>query len=353
MSSEKKSKFQRKKKSISSQIKEHLSSPSKKEAKTVKTVSTGSTLLDLAISGGVYERGGVPVGILVEIFGPSGSGKTVLLSEMAGNVKRMNGDVMFFDPESRLNHQFARLFGLDTSQISYSKPNTVTEVFEEIRKWEVSEGKINGVFTDSLAALSTEMEMEDDKGDKMGMRRAKEFSEQLRKTCRILPQKNILMVCSNQIRQNLDGGLYGQKYVSPGGEAIAFYCSVRLRTFNPKKIKQVVVFNGRKEIERVVGVEVEVEVFKNSVWSPYRTANLTILFDYGIDDIRENLKFLKQNLRTTTYQIGDIKLSNSLEEAIKIVEEERYEEVLRGKVIEVWNEIESQFKSERKPKRTT
>ena len=38
-------------------------------------VSTGSTLLDLAISGTRVRGGGYPGGILVEIFGASGTGK--------------------------------------------------------------------------------------------------------------------------------------------------------------------------------------------------------------------------------------------------------------------------------------
>ena len=47
-------------------------------------ISTGSTLLDLAISGGRVHGGGLPGGIFVEAFGPSGSGKTVLLSDREG-----------------------------------------------------------------------------------------------------------------------------------------------------------------------------------------------------------------------------------------------------------------------------
>jgi RecA/RadA recombinase len=97
-----------------------------------------------------------------------------------------------------LNKQFARIFGLDTNLMGYSRPNTVPEVFSAVRYWKPEpEGKIHGVFADSLAALSTDMEMGKDEGDKYGMRRAKEFSEELRKTCRILAQKNYLMVCSN------------------------------------------------------------------------------------------------------------------------------------------------------------
>ena len=71
------------------------------------------------------------------------------------------------------------------------------------------------------------MEMEKDEGDKMGMRRAKEFSEELRKTARILAQSNMLMVCSNQLRVNV-GATYGPKYTTPGGEAIGYYASLRL-----------------------------------------------------------------------------------------------------------------------------
>ena len=318
---------------------------------TGNNISTGSTLLDLAISGGRVWGGGLPGGVLVEIFGPSGSGKTVLLSEIAGDVQRKGGEVMFKDPEARLNKQFAQIFDLDTTKMAYSTPNTVPEVFQAVRDWEVkNDSIINGIFADSLAALSTDMEMENKEGDKMGMRRAKEFSEELRKTCRILKESNYLMVCSNQIRENLDAGPYGLKYKSPGGEAIGFYASCRLRTLKPEKIKVRKKTQG-KEVSRVIGVNVEVEVFKNSIWKPHRTAPVTIIFDYGIDDIRQNLQFLKDHTKATVYCIGPDRLSNSMEEAINIVEEDNIQERLRQEVILLWNDIERKFDSQRKPKR--
>jgi len=310
-------------------------------------ISTGSTLLDLAISGGVVEGGGLPAGILVEIFGPESSGKTVILSEIAGNIQRSGGQVMFFDPEARLNVQFARLFGLKIEEGIYKQPDTVPEVFQSVREWVPDNDKvINGIMTDSLAALSTELEMENDEGDKMGTRRAKEFSEQLRKTCRLLKSKKYLMVCSNQIRQNIDAGPWGQKYVAPGGNSIGFYSSVRLRTKIIEKIKQTKeVYNVK--VNRVVGVEIEVEVVKNSVWKPYRVAPLTIIFDYGIDDTRQNLQFLKTYSSGNTYVVNGKNLGNSLEKAIFKVEEEGLQKELKSEVIKVWNEIENQFGSKR------
>lgn len=317
-----------------------------------RVISTGSTLVDLAISGGRVRGGGIPSGILVEIFGPSGSGKTVLLSEIAGAVQRQGGQILFKDPEARLNPQFAKLFGLELEEGSYSMPNTVTEVFQTVREWEVPDDKgvTHGIFADSLAALSTDMEMDAKEGDKMGMRRAKEFSEELRKTCRILQQKNLLMVCSNQVRQNLDAGPYGQKYTTPGGLAMEFYSSLRLRTLKPEKIKEKRTIAG-KEVVRVVGVEVQIEVAKSSIWKPYRTAPVTILFDYGIDDIRQNLQFIKDYTKSTTYTLNGEPVGRSLAEAIRNIEKDKLERELREAVIDLWEDIESEFDSDRKPKR--
>jgi recombination protein RecA len=341
---------------LSTQMKEKVTSkkPDKKEydGDFGKCISTGSTLLDLAISGGQIRGGGLPGGILVEIFGPSGSGKTVLLSEIAGTVQREGGEAIFKDPEARLNKQFAQLFGLEVNKDNYSRPKTVPEVFKTVRDWEPENPKvINGIFADSLAALSTDQEMEKEEGDKMGMRRAKEFSEELRKTCRIIAEKNFLMVCSNQVRVNIDAGPYGQKYITPGGEAIGFYSSLRLRVSKPEKIKEKRKIAG-KEVVRVSGVEVQIEVFKSSIWKPFRIVPVTIGFDYGIDNTKDSLQFIKDHTNHKVYTCQGEELSNSMEEAIRIIEgEEGGIQILRQNVIRLWEEIESKFETDRKPKR--
>lgn len=332
-------------KKINSNVKE------KKEydGNTEQMISTGSTLLDLAISGGRIKGGGIPAGVLVEIFGAAGSGKTVLLCEIAGRIQQQGGEVMFHDPEARLNKQFAKMFGLDTEIMAYTNPDTIPEVFSKVREWSPKSKAINGVFADSLAALSTDMEMGNKDGDKMGGRRAKEFSEQLRKTCRVLTQNNLLMVCSNQIRQNMDAGQFGQKYISPGGEAIGFYSSIRLRTTKPEKIKKEISVANRK-VTRVIGVNVDIEVFKNSCWKPYRIAPLTILFDYGIDDIRQNLQFIKDHTKNTIYTVLGKNLDISLDKSIEMIEENNWVNKLKFETIELWAEIEKKFDSERKQK---
>ena len=314
-------------------------------------VSTGSTLLDLAISGGRFEAGGIPAGILVEIFGPSSSGKTVLLCEIAGGIQRLGGDIMFRDPEGRLNSQFAKIFDFNVDNVDYGMPDTVTELFEPIRSWKPkTKSKIHGIFADSLAALSTNLELDNEEGDKMGMRRAKEFSEECRKVCRVLTHNNYLMVCSNQLRGIPDAGKYAPKHKSTGGEAIGYYSSLRLKTKSPVKIAPEKTINGKK-VKLPIGIETEVEVFKSSVWKPYRTAPIYILFDYGIDDIRGNLQFLKSMTKDTSYMLRGEKLGVSMADAVKAVEDGNLEQILKVETIALWNEIEDKFKVDRKPKR--
>lgn len=340
--------------SLSTQMKRRVAEKPKEEKENEgnfdTVISTGSTLLDLAISGGRIHGGGIPGGILVEVFGPSSSGKTVLLSEIAGNVQRQGGQIIFHDPEARLNTQFAKLFGLELEEKDHTRPNTVTEVFEAVRNWEPDNPKaVNGIFADSLTALSTKMEMEEKDGDPYGTRRAKEFSEQLRLTCRTLADKNYLMVCSNQIRQNINAKMYEQKWVVPGGEAMTFYPSLRLRFMKPERKTREITFKGEK-IKKVIGVETTIEVYKSTVWKPFETASVTILFDYGIDDIRDSLQFVKSNTNASTYILEGNSIGKSMDDAISYIESNKLESVLKEEVIGLWEEIQTKFASNRKPK---
>ena len=93
-------------------------------------------------------------------------------------------------------------------------------------------------------------------------------------------------------------------------------------------------------------------MFKSSIWKPFHTAPVTILFDYGIDDIRQNLQFIKDHTTNKIYTLRGEDLSNSMEDSIRMIEEsEGADAILRQEVIVLWEEIESKFEIERKPKR--
>lgn len=320
-----------------------------KPVNTTQVVSTGSTLLDLAISGGKIERGGIPGGMFVEIFGPSGAGKTALLNELSASVQARGGQVKFCDPEARLDHAYSQIYGVDIKErFDYCRPDTVSELFtKEIWGWETQSDKvINMIAADSIAALSTNLEMDNDDGDKMGMRRAKEFSEGLRKTCRIIADRNWLIVMSNQIRTG-DGG----KVTTPGGHGVPFYASLRIQVkpqFKGAKITRTKKM-GKKELEKVIGICSECTIIKSSVDEPFRTAPLSIIFNYGIDSIRDELQYYKDLTGETSYNCFG-KTYVSLDQAIAYIEENGFKRDLQDRTIELWNEAQSKFEANRRVK---
>lgn len=315
-----------------------------------KVISTGSTLLDLAISGKRIRGGGIPAGIIVEFFGPSGVGKTALLAEACASAQAKGGEAYFQDPEARLDMEYSRIYGMDLKEKGkYGRPDTVMEFFDNIRSWKPSNPEaINVVAGDSLTALSTKMELEDK--DEYGMRRAKEFSQELRKTCRMIRNNNWIILCSNQIR----GGAGGE--FVPGGHGIPFYSSVRIRVGKPasgSKIKSNITLEGsRKSLEKIIGIKSTCIVKKNTVDDPYREANIYIIFGYGIDDIRGNLMFIKEVTGNTKYDCVNKEIG-FIDKAIAYIEENDLEKELREKTIDLWLEIEDKFRTKvaRKQKR--
>ncbi len=177
------------------------------------------------------------------------------------------------------------------------------------------------------------------------MRRAKEFSQELRKSARMFSKKNVLMVCSNQLRDSPTGK------TTPGGNAIPFYSSVRMEVmphFPISKIKREKTIRGVKQT-KIIGIHSDVTITKNSLDDPFRKVPIYIIFGYGIDDVRGNLTWLKENKGLKKYTFGDQEFSG-IEPAIAFIEENGLEKKLKKEVIDLWNELEDAFKTKRKPK---
>ena len=341
-----------------SSIKEQVIKKAKTPVETFKPfkgndkimISTGSTLLDLAISGGRTRGGGITGGIFVEIFGPNSSGKTVLISELGGDVQRKGGEVSMFDPEGRFDKEFATLFDLDVNKMKYEMFDTVDQIFNYIKEYEPSEqyvGKVNAILIDSLAQLTTEAEMGDK--DAYGGTRQKAFSKYFRITCRRIKRKNMLMIASNHVKDKFNATMFEEKITIPGGKAPGFNASLRLRFFEAKDIKEEKTIFGKKT-RKTIGTKVKVLVYKNSTWSKGRWADLYLIEDYGIDDIRANLQYIKDYSNHTVYTVGDLELHRSLTKSCQMVEDQDLIGVLKEQVIDLWQEIEDKFKVRRKKK---
>ena len=294
----------------------------------------------------------VPSGCLVlrrnnKVFITGNSGKTAVLAEMCADAQLKGGRVKFLDPEGRLDKEYSRIYGMQLVKDDYHMPDTVTEVFDHITNWNPEDPPANAaniIATDSLAALSSDLEMSE-KGDKRGQKIAKDFSQGLRKTCRLIKRSGLIIPCSNQIRQ----GDYGE--TTSGGKGIPFYASIRVRIGPPAQGRYLVkekTIHGVKQT-KTYGIQ-STYLVKKSVDDPYRTGNLFIVFGFGIDDIRGNLSYLKTNTKSEKYD-AITKEFAQMDSAIRHIEENNLELDLKNKVIDLWEEIESTFKVDRKPKK--
>src|ERR1035437_8095337 len=67
-------------------------------------VSTGSTLLDLAISNRAH--GGLPVGKFVELSGAESTGKSLFCAQLISETQKKGGLSVFFDSEFSVDKSF-------------------------------------------------------------------------------------------------------------------------------------------------------------------------------------------------------------------------------------------------------
>jgi len=318
-------------------------------------VSTGSTTLDLAISGSRVPGGGVPGGILIEVFGPSGSGKTAILEEICASTQAKGGEIHFADTEARLDKEYARIYGVELDKKNYSRPHTVDDFFNLISNFKPKNPDvINTIAADSLDALTTDWQIEGK--DKRGQRRAKQFSEGLRLVKKSIRDNRDIIINSNQVRD----GEHGE--VTPGGKGIPFYCSLRIRVAQVEMIERSktlrITTKGsddkniikEKEIKKIIGIKSVCYIKKSTIDDPFRTANIYLIFGYGIHDIMGNLQYLKDITRDTRYD-AITKKYQSIDKAVKWIEDNNLEEELKNKVIDLWGEVQKLFEVKRKTKK--
>jgi|GEM_PF-424905 len=313
-------------------------------------ISTGSTLLDLAISTNRTYGGGIPAGVILEIFGPSSSGKTAVLAEIGASVKSKGGVVKYDDPEARLDTAYAARCGLKLEPEEYNRPDTVDQLEDDLFAWDPQpyrRGAICARCEDSLAAFSTKAEIVDD--HKMAAaKRAQKFHELFRKLARIIKSEGWIIACSNQEQESFGG--MGAK-TTPGGNAIKYYASIRIRIardLKGGKLKKTWKMS-KATVEKVIGIKSIARILKNSCDDPFREVPIYIIFGQGIDDVRGNLQWLKDTLGLDAYDCVD-KHFSKIEVAIRYIEEYGLESELRDKVIKVYNDIEDHFRTDRKSK---
>ena len=255
-------------------------------------ISTGATMLDIAISNRPY--GGIAVGRITELTGLEGSGKSLVGAQLIANTQKRGGVAVLIDTETAVNPEFFKAVGIDMNKLVYVHLSTVEDIFDAITNIieKVRAGKdkdkLVTIIVDSVAAASTKKEMEADFGkDGYATDKAIIISKAMRKITGLLGRERIALVFTNQLRQKMNAPAFSDPWTTSGGKAIAFHASTRIRLSLIGKIQ-----DGNKN---VIGVNVKAVVVKNRLGPPHRVAEFDIYFDRGIDDFGSWLDVLKDN----------------------------------------------------------
>jgi recombination protein RecA len=253
-------------------------------------ISSGSKQLDLVISN--RANGGLPEGRIVEVFGPPSIGKSHIATQIARATQIMGGIVVYIDTENGTSVENLAALGVDVSKRFVYVDTHCTEEVLDIAEKTILRAKAMAkdvpitIIWDSVAASSPKAELEGayDK-DTIGLQ-ARAISKGMRKITGVIGDQNVLFVILNQIRTKI-GVMHGDPTTTPGGMAIPFHASVRIKLGAGSHIE-----NKQGE---AVGINVWAKTIKNKVAPPFRKVHFRIIFGQGIEEHEETFDVLREH----------------------------------------------------------
>ena len=253
---------------------------------------TGIYPLDNLLSAGR----GVPHGRFVEVFAPESVGKSALCEFMMGAFKRDGGDLAHIDSEKTRDDAHLACYGIKPAD--YLDPDLPD--LESV--WDFARGTLRVlkkqekpspylIVLDSLAATPSRAELEEKEHDDshVGLQ-ARSNAKGVRVTVRGFSASTATFLFINQIRDKIGAMGYGPKTDTPGGRALKFAYSIRLKLAKIETLKK-----GSGEGAPAIGHIIEVQSVKNKLAPPQMKCHLMLSYSRGIDVGWSNFYWFQKN----------------------------------------------------------
>lgn len=256
-------------------------------------VPSGFTWLDQTMSGGR----GIPCGKIMEIYGNEATGKTALSQFFIRQFQKKGGVAVYIDFETSLDQEHLRGYGVDLGNLIYVDVETVEEgfdallsVIDEMAALQKKQGRTVPVLIvwDSVAMAVPQAEAtEKAHGQSHIALLARAMSKGMRKLRRRIAKTNCTVLFTNQTRAKVNV-MFGEKMTTPGGSALGFASSIRLRTSILKTLTKT-----RKKRKIRTGFIIGVWTKKTRFAPPMQLAKLVLTFRNGPDPELSLLEYLR------------------------------------------------------------
>jgi recombination protein RecA len=273
---------------------------------TMAHIPSGSIVLNNLMGGSPASDGkgavcpGYPRRRIIELYGAESCGKTTLAISAVVQCQKAGGVAAFLDFEHSLHDGYAKACGMSFAEekLLYLKPDTLEQGMTAI--YLLIRAGVDLIVVDSVASMVPKDELEKDAGDaeRIGSV-AGPLTRNLKKLVIWLakypdpeknPKKGTAVIFINQTRAKIStgGGGYGasDEDQTPGGKALKFYSSLRLRMTRimSKVIKKKDALTG-KDISLPYGNVTKVKIVKTKIdLKQGQEGVIFIRFGQGLDD---------------------------------------------------------------------
>lgn len=231
--------------------------------------------------------GGLPRGSMVEVASPSGLGKSTLMAHISRNLCAAGERVDWWDYEHCLTAGLRASIGLtpyENGLFHHLEPTTYGDA-EEILEGISDADQPNLIVVDSEAAMLPDklkdasiLQMEPG----IKARLSSNLLQKYKGWCR---QRAITMVFINQMRTKMGDRFTQVTEDSAGGNALKFYCDIRLRMRRLADLtREENTPEGKKKV--TYGVECALWAIKNKEARSHVELTLPIIFGKGVSGIQ-------------------------------------------------------------------